>query len=232
MRAADLLAWLAGLAPSERDAAAEEHLGIGPFATPAPASLPPGEHLIGYHASGVAPIVRMLVEVPVTTDDIVIDLGSGLGKVVLLTWLLTGATSRGIELQPALVGRARVAAARRGANVAFTEGDARRADLEDGTVFFLYAPFTGPVLAEVMSRLRAVASRRAIVVCALGMDLGREATWLGPRPIDAFWLTIYDSIRPDVSPRPVRNRSPVLGLAAAEVIAFNRPPPRCYRGSS
>jgi hypothetical protein len=229
MRAADLLAWLAGLAPSERDAAAEEHLGIGPFATPAPASLPPGEHLIGYHASGVAPIVRMLVEVPVTTDDIVIDLGSGLGKVVLLTWLLTGATSRGIELQPALVGRARVAAARRGANVAFTEGDARRADLEDGTVFFLYAPFTGPVLAEVLSRLRAawtLAVKRRGSAPGPSMRSGSRFTTAFGRTYlrvpcatgRPYWALRRRKLSPSIAHPPVATADPLdpMGLGARE----------------
>jgi SAM-dependent methyltransferase len=220
MRGPDLLAWLASLPSALRDAAVEKRLGIDV----GPSVSPPGEHLIGYHASGVASIVRMLIEVPVSTDDVVVDLGAGLGKVVLLTRLLTGATARGIELQPALVDRAREAAVRCGvADVVFQEGDAREADLDEGTVFFLYLPFTGPVLAEVMGRLRRVASRRAIVVCSLGLDVDREAPWLVRRSLDSFWLAIYDSLHPGVPPRPARERSPTLGRAA-EVVAFERPP--------
>jgi hypothetical protein len=218
MRGPALLAWLASLPPSERDAAVEEHLGI----VPAPAAAPPGDHLIGYHASGVASIVRMLAEVPVSSDDVVIDIGAGLGKVALLTRLLTGATARGIEVQPALVNRAREAALRGGLeDVCFVQGDARQADLDDGTVFFLYAPFTGPVLADVMHRLSAVASRRAIVVCSLGIDVDRVATWLARRPIDSFWLTVYDSVYPGVAPRARRERSPMLGREA-DVVALER----------
>jgi SAM-dependent methyltransferase len=213
-----LLEWLASLPPGERDAAVEAHLGI---AAEPPSSAPPGDHLVGYHASGVAPIVRMLVEVPVVGDDVVVDLGAGLGKVAMLTRLLTGATARGIELQPELVARAREAATRRGLDVGFTCGDARDADLDEGTVFFLYVPFTGPVLAEVLRRLRAVASRRAIVVCCLGLELDREAPWLARRPVDSFWLTIYDSVAPEVPPRPTRLQSP-LARRAAEDIASER----------
>ncbi len=214
-----LLDWLASLPPGERDAAVEDHLGI---AAESPSSTPPGEHLIGYHASGVAPVVRMLMEVPVVADDVVVDLGAGLGKVVMLARLLTGATARGIELQPALVARAREAAARRGLDVGFTSGDVRDADLDDGTVFFLYVPFTGPVLAEVLRRLQAVASRRPIVVCSLGLELDREARWLVRRPVDAFWLTVYDSVTPGACPRSPRGESPVAGRAADD-IAFERP---------
>jgi SAM-dependent methyltransferase len=213
-----LLAWLASLPPSERDAAVESHLGI---AAPPASAAPPGEHLIGYHASGVAPIVRMLLEVPVTSDDVVIDLGAGLGKVALLVRLLTGATVRGIELQPELVERAREAAEKHGIELQLTSGDVRQVALDDGTVFFLYLPFTGPALAEVLGRLHAVAARRAIVVCALGVDLDRAARWLARRPIDSFWLAIYDSVVPGVPARPARERAPSFGRDA-EAIAFER----------
>jgi SAM-dependent methyltransferase len=218
MRGPDLLAWLAALPPAERDAALEEHLGI---ARP-PAPVVPGEHLIGYHASGVAPIVRTLIEVPVVADDVVIDLGAGLGKVILLARLLTGAAARGIELQADLVRAGREAARRRGIDAQLVQGDAREADLDDGTVFFLYLPFTGPVLAKVVERLRAVASRRAIVVCALGVDVERDAPWLVRRSVDSFWLTIYDSRIPHVPPRPRPERSPMLG-PAADTVAFEGP---------
>jgi SAM-dependent methyltransferase len=218
MRAAELLAWLASFPPAARDAAIEEHLGI---ATPARCSSPPGHHLIGYHASGLAPIVHALIAIPVMPEDVVIDLGAGLGKVVLLTRLLTGARARGIELQATLVGRARAAAARLGLDVHFTEADARDADIDDGTIFFLYVPFTGPVLADVLSRLHTVAKHHPIVVCALGMDLQRHASWLAPRPVDAFWLTIYDSVVPGVAAPAPRSPSP-LG-PDAEAIAFERP---------
>jgi SAM-dependent methyltransferase len=218
VKAAGLLAWLASLPPAERDAAIEARLGIAAPATP---SIAPGDHLIGYHASGIAPIVRMLIEVPVTVEDVVVDLGAGLGKVLLLTRILTGATTAGIEVQAALVERGRQAAERNGVEVAFTHGDAREAEIDHGTAFFLYLPFTGPVLADVLRRLHGVASRRAIVVGSLGVDLEREAPWLVRRPIDSFWLTIYDSAVPGVPRRTARARSPLLGLAA-EAIAFER----------
>lgn len=163
---------------------------------PAPSSDSPGDHLVGYHASGVDPILHALAEARVGPDDVVIDLGAGLGKVVFLAHLLTGATARGIELQASLVHRACWAASRlelSPSRVSFVHGDARTADLADGTLFFLYAPFTGQVLAEVLDRLREVARHHPIVVCALGIDLDRDARWLRARSVDAFWLTIYDS---------------------------------------
>jgi SAM-dependent methyltransferase len=195
--AAELLAWLASLPPRERDGALEARFGIAAALTD---SSPPGEDLIGYHASGVAAVVRALVEAPVTQADVFVDLGSGLGKVVLLTALLTGATARGIELQAGLVERARRAATRLGIHVRFDVADARDAEVEDGTVFFLYAPFTGHVLSVVLERLHAVAKGRALVVCALGVDLD-HVSWLARRELDAFWLSVYDSVVPGALPR-------------------------------
>ncbi len=151
------------------------------------------EHLIGYHASGTEPILQALWEAPVTDQDVFVDLGSGLGKVVLLARKLTGATARGIEIQPELVRRARRIAARLGIDALFEHADVREADLAEGTVFYLYDPFTGPVLAAALERLRDVARRHPIVVCALGVDLERVAPWLERRAQDSFWLAIYDS---------------------------------------
>jgi SAM-dependent methyltransferase len=215
-----LLGWLASFPPSERDARVEEHLGI----RAAPPAEPPGADLVGYHAAGVASIVRMLIEVPVRADDVVLDLGSGLGKVVLLTHLLTGARARGVELQPALVSRARNAASAHGLDVTFEQGDAREADLDDANVFFLYLPFTGPALARVLDRLMEVATLRPIVVATLGVDLDRVAPWLARRPVDSFWLALYDgatSGRPGAPDRAV-HRSPLL-TDAADLVAFERP---------
>jgi methyltransferase family protein len=214
---AHLLDWLSSLPAGERDAAVERYLAI---ATPPRSHDSPGEDLVGYHASGLSAIVRTLVEVPVVADDVFVDLGAGLGKVVMLARLLTGATARGIEIQPALVDRARAAASALGIDASFIQSDVRDADLDDGTVFFLYAPFTGPVLGDVLERMHAVARRRSIVVCALGVDLERDARWLVPRPSDAFWLTIYDSVVPGVPARPPRMRSS-LGRVA-ETIVFER----------
>jgi hypothetical protein len=223
MRGAELLSWLAKLPPLARDQAIEEHLGLR-GARPSPK--PPGDELLGYHPSSVAPIVRAFMEAPVSAEDVVIDLGAGLGKVVLLAHLLTCAAARGVEIQPSLVARARTIAARLGAYVTYAEADARTADVDDGTVFFLYAPVSGTALAEVVRRLRRVAEKHAIVVCALGLDMTParagakgygDASWLVPRPTDAFWLTIYDSVVPGVPARGAR--APAITGRDAEIVA-------------
>ena len=215
----DLLAWLASLAPDARDAAVEKHLGIDVQVS----SASPGEHLVGYHASGVAPIVHALLEVPVTSEDVLFDIGAGLGKVLLLARLLTGATTRGVELQSAMADHARAAARRLALDIEVTVSDARDADLFSGTVFFLYLPFTGPVLLEILDRLRAVADQRAIVVCTLGLDLEPHAPWLVRREIDSFWLAIYDSAIDGVPARARSTPSSLLRRAATLAVAYEAP---------
>jgi SAM-dependent methyltransferase len=217
LRGEQLLAWLADVCPRERDVAFERLLGIA-GGSRQPSRL--GDDLIGYIPSGVAPIVRAVFDVPITATDIFVDLGSGLGKVLVLVHLLTGAPAQGIELEPELIARARESSDELSLlGLSFFAGDARGAHLEDGTVFFLYLPFTGRALSAVLLRLRAVAERRDIVVCTLGFDL-TNVEWLVPRTTDAFWLSIYDSRCPGAAPGEPRHPSPLSSLA--QKIVFER----------
>ncbi|MGO4780788.1 hypothetical protein AB4084_35450, partial [Lysobacter sp. 2RAB21] len=50
----------------------------------------------------------------------------------------------------------------------FIQADARAADLSQATVFYLYTPFTGGVLGEMLERIREQAQRRDIRLCSLG----------------------------------------------------------------
>jgi SAM-dependent methyltransferase len=140
----------------------------------------------------VEEILAMVQEVPLRPDDELVDLGAGLGRVVILAHLLSGARARGVELQEPLVGRARARAAELALpGVSFVHADAALAEL-DGSVFFLYAPFNGEVLARVVRRLEDVARRRAIVVAAVGLEL-HDAPWLRPRTSSCASLALYDS---------------------------------------
>jgi SAM-dependent methyltransferase len=206
----EVLRRLAELDPDERDGAIERLLGIEGDVS----SRAPGAELVGHHASGIAAIARFLLEVPMGPEDVFVDLGSGLGKVALLAALLTPARVVGVELQGDLVDRARLAATTLGVEVSFVEGDMREIRL-DGTAFYLYAPCTPRALGAVIARLREVAERRAIVVGALGIEL--RADWLVPRDADSFWLSIYDSVLPDVPARVAPPSS--LPFDAADAIA-------------
>jgi len=129
------------------------------------------------------------IELEITT---LTNLGSGLGRVAVLAHLLSGARTRGIEIQAALVERARARCAALGLTaVSFVHANAADAEL-DGSVFFLYAPCNGDLLARVVRRLEAVARRRPIVVAAVALELP-DAPWLAARSTSRVALTLYES---------------------------------------
>ncbi len=213
LRGEELLAWLGAHPPAARDAAMERLLGIEKPADTLGAPL--GGDRMPYMPSAIAPIVRTVLDVPVTRSDVFVDLGAGLGKVVMAVHLLTGARVRGVEVQPSLVAEARAGAAELGLDgVEFALGDALTADLDDATVVFLYLPFTGAVLEGVLRRLEAVARRRQLVLCSLGLDL-RGAGWIVERPTEEFWLSIYDTRIQGAEPRPASTPGGLATLGEA-----------------
>jgi hypothetical protein len=97
-----------------------------------------------------------------------------------------------VEIQEPLVRGARGACAALAlTGVSFVHENAADAEL-DGSVFFLYAPFNGPMLGRVLHRLERVARRRPIVVCAVGMEF-RDVSWLTPRRTSSVSLMLYDA---------------------------------------
>ncbi|NVB83278.1 MAG: hypothetical protein HOV81_33205 [Kofleriaceae bacterium] len=170
----------------DRDDWIDEALGFPP--PPPDEDLPRGA--VPYLPCGVEEILATVCEAPVGPGDDLVDLGSGLGRVAILAHLLSGATARGIEIQGHLVEAARARSAELGVPVSFVHGSAGDIEL-DGSIFFLYVPFSGEMLARVVVRLEAVARRRPIVVCAVGFDL--DAPWLAPRATSSPSLMIYES---------------------------------------
>jgi hypothetical protein len=108
----------------------------------------------------------------------------------MLVHLLTGARCHGIEIQPQLVEHAS-RCAQRWPPVTFECADAARAEL-DGSVFFLYSPFNGALLAKVLARLEQVAKRQPIEICAVDLSL-EHVPWLRARETSSLALTIYSS---------------------------------------
>lgn len=114
-------------------------------------------------------ILELIKRSKITQDDVFCDLGSGLGQVPILVNLLTGARAKGIELEPAYCDYARRCARELGLDdVEFVNSDARDADYADGTIFFMYTPFTGKLLQEVLEKLRGEARSRTIRIWAYG----------------------------------------------------------------
>jgi 16S rRNA A1518/A1519 N6-dimethyltransferase RsmA/KsgA/DIM1 with predicted DNA glycosylase/AP lyase activity len=76
----------------------------------------------------------------VTADDVVYDLGSGEGAIVLRAAEKFGARGIGVEIDPKLVKTANDRARKRGLadKVTFIEGDLFKADISEATVVTLY----------------------------------------------------------------------------------------------
>jgi SAM-dependent methyltransferase len=163
-----------------------------------PDELPQTAEMVAYQPAPGHVILSLLAEV--RTGDVVYDLGSGLGRVVICVALLTGARAKGVEFQPSFCAYAARAAKRVDARSAeFIALDARDADLDDGTLFFLYTPFRGALLRSVLTKLRAVASKRAIRVCSFGpcTSVVADEPWLhlrsGSCSPEAF--AVFDSVQ-------------------------------------
>ncbi len=99
----------------------------------------------------------------VTADDVVYDLGSGDGRIPIIAAQKYGARGVGIEIDPALVERARrIANEAEVANrVSFIVGDLFEADLSNATVITLYV---SPNMMKMLApRLRALKPGTRIV---------------------------------------------------------------------
>jgi protein-L-isoaspartate O-methyltransferase len=162
LRGPALVALIESLPEATRDAWVERLLGLGTaHSTPRTED---GE-LIGHHASGVGALLQLIREVPIRAGDVFVDLGSGLGKATLLTHLVSGAAVVGLELEPALVKAARQRAADLGlTGVSYVQGDAREG-VPEGSVYYLYLPFTGAALDAALTRLEEATRGREVVVC-------------------------------------------------------------------
>ena len=134
-----------------------------------------------------------------TKEDVFLDLGSGLGQVTILINLLAGITARGIEFEPAFCDYAGDCAANLSlSNVTFINADARKADYSEGTVFFMFTPFRGEILQEVLEMLRKESLRRKIKIITYGpcTPLVALQNWLNfatPGGNDLYRLGFFSS---------------------------------------
>ncbi len=125
--------------------------------------------MVFYQPTPVRIILELVEKANVTKEDVFYDLGSGLGQVPILVNLLSGVVARGIEFEPAYCDYARQCAQRLGlSRVKFINTDAREADYSDGTIFFMYTPFQGEMLQEVLTRLRNESRNKAIRLYTYG----------------------------------------------------------------
>jgi hypothetical protein len=192
---------LLAVPPAERDAWIDALFELSGVPDDGP-ELPRG--CVPYLPCPVDVLVRMVEEARVTPSDVIIDVGSGIGRATTCLHFLTGAPVIGIEIQSGLVRAARELAARSGARgVTYVEGDAieRTGCMALGSVFFLYCPFSGDRLTKLLAALHPIARARTIRICCLDLPLP-PCPWLTLQPQQPHHpsdLTIYRSTAPPTS---------------------------------
>jgi len=127
------------------------------------------------------------------SDDIIYDLGSGKGRVLCVMSRRQVRKCIGIELFEELCQVARANAAKmrgRRSPIEIRCNDAVRAELSDGTIFFLFNPFGADTLAEVLAKLKqslATNPRRVRLVYYNSVHRTQVEA--------CGWLRHYDSFR-------------------------------------
>jgi hypothetical protein len=155
--------------------------GVFQFEEPGGGDVRREAEMVFYQPTPARHIFRLMGLTALNEADVLVDLGSGLGHVPLLVSACTRAGGIGIELEASYVERARECAQRLNLNkVRFLAEDARSADLSIGTVFYLYTPFVGSILSDVLKRLRREAATRRIRICTYGPCTSgvAEESWL------------------------------------------------------
>jgi len=137
--------------------------------------------MIPYQPTPARIILEIVQQTNLSPHDVFVDIGSGLGVVPTLVSLLSGAAAIGIEIQPSYCRHADECVRRLNlSNVRFICQDARHADFSVGTVFYMYTPFKGAMLQQVLERLHAEGLRRRIRLCTYGPILSAavQQPWL------------------------------------------------------
>jgi tetrahydromethanopterin S-methyltransferase subunit G len=117
----------------------------------------------------------------ISREDIFFDIGSGVGQVVILVNLISSAKAIGIEFEPAYCNYAKeVASGLDLVNVLFINENAKDIDYSKGSVFFLYTPFYGQMLKEVLTLLQKHSFKKMIRIFTYGpcsIEIA-EQSWL------------------------------------------------------
>lgn len=158
--------------------------------------------MVAYQQTPARIIFELVEQAHLTREDVFYDMGSGLGQVPILVHLLTGAAAKGIEFEPDYCDYARACAADLNlSGVEFINADARTADYSDGTVFFMYTPFAGSILQDVLEKLRGESQKRRIRLFTYGPctpQVSRQS-WLkcvDQNGDDLYKLGIFTAFQP------------------------------------
>ncbi len=125
--------------------------------------------MVFYQKTPARIILNLINKSAFVSDDVFFDLGSGLGQAAILVNLLAGVRCKGIEYEPAFCRYAKSNAEDLNLpDLEFINEDARYADYSMGTVFFMYTPFEGNILDEVLQKLKKESENRKIKIFTYG----------------------------------------------------------------
>jgi SAM-dependent methyltransferase len=189
---------LLAVPPHARDAWFDRVLGLATVPDDG-SELPRG--CVPYLPCGVDALLEVIEHAEIGPDDVFVDIGSGVGRATALVHLLTGAGVIGIEIQADLVDAAREVASAVSSSIANVHGDAAELTgwMMNGSVFFLYCPFSGERLAQVLSDLEAIAETRPIRVCCVDLPLP-ACHWLAASSGHSSSVTVHRSTQYDAYP--------------------------------
>jgi len=121
-------------------AAVVASVAVAPLPASPQAGQQPPATLAPYMATPQEVVDRMLQMAEVTKDDVVYDLGSGDGRLVITAAKRYGARGVGVDIDPALIARSRDNARREGVDklVEFRQQDALTVDVSPASVVTLY----------------------------------------------------------------------------------------------
>lgn len=126
-------------------------------------------------------ILELIDQLTLTDQDVLIDLGSGLGHVLYLFRFLTPVTCIGIEIERMYHEAAlRVAKAFRFNKLTLINNDVRECDFDQGTILFMFSPFSDHVLETVLQKLKRLGQQNPICLCSYGNITTRlhQENWL------------------------------------------------------
>lgn len=125
--------------------------------------------MVRYQPTPARFVFEMIGKADLTLNDVFYDLGSGLGQVPILVNLLSGAAAKGVEFEPAYCEYASTCAADlKLSKVQFVSADARDVDYADASVLFMYTPFEGKLLQQVLAQLRQGLRNKGIKLFTYG----------------------------------------------------------------
>ncbi|MFO0722591.1 MAG: hypothetical protein U1E65_02330 [Myxococcota bacterium] len=145
---------------------------------------PKDKLMVDYVQTGVQTIFEIVPELG--PSDVLYDIGSGLGLVVLLLEFLTPARIKGVEIEPAYH-RVLEERIRRFGRVRATSilGAAEAHDYSDATAIYMYYPMRGERMNRLMQKIEADTRGRPLRVYSTGhaSDALAELPWLEARGI-------------------------------------------------